>query len=454
MSAPADRWLADLATAASAASPTWQILTVGHRQTSAEIGSGRIDAVRDVEQAETCLRIAIDGRLGTASTTRVDDPAALVADAVALSRAGVAHEGELGFEVEVAASAPPDSLPAPPDRNPLAGDPLAGDPLAGLGTFAAELRAAQPDTDLFLHATATYHDLSVRVVSPRSDAGYRLLLWQQALVAEGRSDPGLQIAGDDWTTTPRLSPEWTRWLRLAGRWQELPEVEVSAQDCDVILAPAALHRVLSPVVAALRGVPSASQSFVDTAPLLHPALSLTDGFDDRWPLRVPVDDEGTPTAPLTLVDGGVPVGRYHTRRSAAACGEKPTGHGYRSGPVVKKLRQPVVPVLGAARLDADGGYRVGDIDELVAGLDEAVLVESLLGTHQHGAPSPVVAGRIRTGVVISGGQPVARLAGQPVAIDLRTVLGSRFVAATATTWPVGRMWFGRLPFVAAGGVDL
>jgi predicted Zn-dependent protease len=54
---------------------------------------------------------------------------------------------------------------------------------------------------------------------------------------------------------------------------------------------------------------------------------------------LPFDDEGTPTQDTPLIKGGVLVGRLHSRETAAALGERPTGNGralsFRHAPIVR-----------------------------------------------------------------------------------------------------------------------
>jgi TldD protein len=54
---------------------------------------------------------------------------------------------------------------------------------------------------------------------------------------------------------------------------------------------------------------------------------------------LPYDDEGTPTQRTTLVEQGILVGRLHSRETAAAMGERPTGNAralnYRHPPIVR-----------------------------------------------------------------------------------------------------------------------
>jgi TldD protein len=65
---------------------------------------------------------------------------------------------------------------------------------------------------------------------------------------------------------------------------------------------------------------------------------------------LPFDDEGTPTRNTVLVDRGVLVGRLHSRETAAAMGEQPTGNAraisYRHPPIVRMTNTYIGPGSG------------------------------------------------------------------------------------------------------------
>jgi predicted Zn-dependent protease len=433
--------MAAVAAEAEAVTPDWQLLAVSHTETAAQLGAGRIEGVRSIQQDHSCLRVVVDGRVGTAADTSRDDPARLVADAYALARFGPAAPRHDGVDTGPVASADPGTADAP-------------DPLDGMRAVRAEIERMQRDTDVDVHGTVQHHDVEVCLGGPSGLGGYRQTLWQQNLVAVGRKDETLQLTAADWTRQPVLSEDWAWWLRWAAGWQDLPEAEVHGEDCEVILAPPALQALLTPLVASLSAMEyQGGRSFLSGRlgePLLHPAIGLVDHPGGS----VPFDDEGVPTARLDLIEEGTPVALYHSRRTAAAAGGASTGHGFRGGAVVRRPTRPVVPVLTSGRLLVEEEHSVGDLSDLVSRVDGGVLVDSLLGTHQAGALRPVVDGRIRLGIVIEHGAPVARLSAQPVSLDLRALLGPRFAAATSRTWQVGRGWHGRLPFLLSGGLDL
>jgi TldD protein len=65
---------------------------------------------------------------------------------------------------------------------------------------------------------------------------------------------------------------------------------------------------------------------------------------------LPFDDEGTPTQDTTLIKDGILVGRLHSRETAAAMGERPTGNAraisFRHAPIVRMTNTYIAGVPG------------------------------------------------------------------------------------------------------------
>src|SRR3989442_8121440 len=70
---------------------------------------------------------------------------------------------------------------------------------------------------------------------------------------------------------------------------------------------------------------------------------------------LPFDDEGTPTGDTTLVKEGILVGRLHSRETAAAMGERPTGNGraisFRHPPIVRMTNTYIAAAPGGGSFE-------------------------------------------------------------------------------------------------------
>ncbi|MEO3813972.1 metallopeptidase TldD-related protein [Sphaerisporangium sp. B11E5] len=445
MSTLADR-LDQVGAAAAARAAHWEILVVERDDTVVEVGSGVPDLVRSAHETALCLRVHRDGRVGTATTTCLDDVDALVGDAVR----NAAHGPPASPGRATGRNATPEAAPAS----------AADQGTRSVRLLAEELGALQRAAGLTVHGTVTRTEQAVHRAAPDG----RTTTWDRffhiAALAEGAA---VQLPWTGWTRTPVLPAALPAWLEAAAGWDGLPAADAPSGDHDVLLAPSAVHTLLTPLVTALNGTAvTAGRSFVAGhlgAPFLHPSI----GLDDHPSVRAAQDEEGTgglawpgsdddgvPCAPLTLVERGVPVRAYHSVRTAAACGTAPTGHGFRGNALRRTVLKPATPVLNGATLSAEPAD-VGTFDELLAGVREGVLVESLMGGHQRAGLSPVVEGRLRLGFLVRDGRVAGILRQRPVALDLREVLGRRFRAVSDRRWAVSRIWSGRMPFVLAGG---
>src|SRR2546429_10007583 len=70
---------------------------------------------------------------------------------------------------------------------------------------------------------------------------------------------------------------------------------------------------------------------------------------------LPFDDEGTPTQDTTLIKDGILVGRLHSRETAAAMGERPTGNAratsFRHAPIVRMTNTYIAGVPGGGSFE-------------------------------------------------------------------------------------------------------
>ena len=85
---------------------------------------------------------------------------------------------------------------------------------------------------------------------------------------------------------------------------------------------------------------------------------------------LPYDDEGTPTQDTKLIEQGILVGRLHSRETAAAMGERPTGNAramnFRHAPIVRMTNTYIA-----------GGQ--GTLEDLLQGIDLGVYAVDAIG---------------------------------------------------------------------------
>ena len=119
-----------------------------------------------------------------------------------------------------------------------------------------------------------------------------------------------------------------------------------------------------------------------------PAISLWDDATDARTLGLPYDNEGTPKRRVDLVVDGVTTSLVHDRRTARLAGTDSTGHG---------LGQEAAGAYPANLFLGEGS---GSLDELVAGMERGLVVHDFWYTRILDPKTQVVTGLTRNGVFL------------------------------------------------------
>ena len=149
------------------------------------------------------------------------------------------------------------------------------------------------------------------------------------------------------------------------------------------------------------------QAVVQNASPLADKLGQT-AFDDRLTLfedphigvsACTFDDEGTPTSRKAYIDHGTVMGFYWDRRWAARAGKQSTGNGFRGG-----LSRPGPDMVNLCI--APGGSSTA---ELIASMDEGLIVESVLGAGQSNQLAGEFSVNLALGYKVEKGEIVGRV---------------------------------------------
>lgn len=326
------------------------------------------------------LRMTVEGRSATASTTRV---------------AGDALDRLVDDTAELAALRPPDEHapgPAPP-AEPVADDrhdpdTAGADPAARVAGVAGFVGA---DPEL---SAAGYLDTGSRELAAATTAGQQLVTGATRATVDGIHRSGA-AAGSGHQTDRRLaaldgSAAGARAARLARRGEGAEDLGPGTYP--VVLGPDAVGTIAA--FLGMYGFNAKShlegESFVRLGEQqFDPAVSLADDVTDPRSVGLPVDAEATPRRPVTLVDDGTTAGLVHDRRTALRADTESTGHAIPGGESIG----PVPTDLVLAGGDAPH-------DELVAGLERGLLVTDLHYCRVLDPKTMVVTGLTRNGTFL------------------------------------------------------
>lgn len=326
------------------------------------------------------LRVAVDGRVASAATSRTT-PERLedFVDRV-LSAAGTRPVDE-----EWPGVAPPSPVV---ESAPADGDTWDGDP----GARALHVRSFVDEApDL---AAAGYCDTEADLSFFANSAGQRAAGERSRATIDGIHQTS-SSAGSAHQTSDRLSDLDSA---AAGRRAARLAIDgIAATDLDpghyeVVLHPECVATIA--VFLAAYGFNAKEhlegQSFVELGvQQFDPAISMWDDATDERAIGLPFDAEGTPKARLDLVVDGRCEALAHDRRTAARAGATSTGHGLPGG----SSWGPIPVNLFLERGDAEE-------EALIAGVERGVLVTTFNYCRVLDPKTQVVTGLTRNGTFL------------------------------------------------------
>ncbi len=370
-------------------------------------------------------------------------------------RVGFAHAGTLAEDVlrETLAEARDNRAFAEPDEWAGLSEPDGGTPIVH-DTFDEGV-AAMPTTDKVQMAldleervmksddritgirTASYGDSTGEMALATStgiratDRGTGASISVSAMAADGDDT---QIAGgydvnfgpDDLSIEKAADDAVERVLQLLGATQ--PE----SAKLTIVLEPRVAASIIGILVGMLNGerVLKGRTPFVDRVgeTIASPMLSiLDDPTDSRSFGATSVDAEGQTGRPNSLVENGVLRGFMHNTYTGRRSGEGTTANGvrgYASTPGVGAHAVIVQPVEG-------------DLESIIAGVDNGLLVASMSGLH---SGVNAVSGDFSVGVtgrMIRNGQRAEPIREATIASTLQKMLGNIVAIGADTEWQPG-----------------
>jgi predicted Zn-dependent protease len=350
---------------------------------------------QNVAEATTTvrLRVHLDGRTATGSTTVVDGDGlrALVERTLAAARLCPPDAGWPGL-------APPATLPGAP---PVAGNWDEATAQASPRERADRVRAFVDAADGL--EAAGYCKTAHRAGGFANSAGQSASGEATEAAMDGIARTG-GVDGAARLTATRLAEldggVLGRRAAVKARAGTAP-VELPPEPYEVVLEPTAVADLLSNL--AMFGFNGKAYnerlSFLEPGTAqFDPAVTLVD--DPLADPALPFDAEGTPRRRLVLVERGITRAVVHDRRTAAEAGGTSTGHGSTStswGPVPLSLG--LAPAGGGGGPEEVSGPVVdSDTAALVAGVRRGLLVTDLWYTRVLDPRSLVVTGLTRNGV--------------------------------------------------------
>ena len=386
--------------------------------------ANRLKLVETKETRGASLRVIVGGKVGLASATRLGAPQDLVEEALAVARLG----GPVAYELPGAAAFP--SLPLYHE------DAASWEPAAmveaGRGMIAALL---EENGELLCDAHLGKSVEGVALLNSRGlAAGYQK-------TSVGASLGANWIRGTDilnvWEAEAslRLDLDFGNLVRTVAEKVRLAErtvVPPTAQ-MPVIFTPKA---VASTLLESLEMAFNGKLVWEGASPLagrlgeqaFDPRLSLVDDpLAEEGVGSSPMDDEGVPARPLTLVERGVVRAFYYDLHTAALAGVPPTGHGRRG--------LGALPAPGLSNLVFSAGET--PFAEMVGNLKQGLVVDQTMGAWAGNTLAGEFSGNVHLGYLVENGEWVGRVKDTMVAGNVFQALADILYIGDQAEWVQG-----------------
>ena len=408
--------------------------------------AGALESVKSVETTGRALRVIHEGRLGFSTTTDLADDKVLVQNALQSAQFG----GPASFEF-------PERQPAP---SVACYDPEVE------GMDAATLIALGEEIVEKLSA----HDPEVQVnVSVSSDVEQVTLLNTSGLAVEQRQtfySLGVRLIrtrGDDITilgeSASSHAADKVDALSMVDRlierlrWAETT-VSVESGAMPIVFSSMATLCLLLPLSQGLNG----RFVYEEASPLgerlgqqvLDPRFSFVDdGRLDFAIFSAPYDDEGTPTARKALIEDGVVRQFLYDLKTAAQAGVRPTGNGFKVQAFGDRGFHLPPVITPATRMVLPGDR---NLEEILRDLDEAILVEQVIGLGQGNVLSGEFSNNVSTGFLVRNGEVAGRVKNTMIAGNVYELLKDQLIGLSdRAEWVFGIL---NTPAIAIDGVGV
>ncbi|MBN1485575.1 MAG: TldD/PmbA family protein [Chloroflexia bacterium] len=407
---------------------------------------GSLESVRSVETAGRALRLVKDGRLGYSTTSDLADGATVVRNALEAAQFG-----------DAAAWRFPAPQPAPevPGYDEAVERLTAGDLIALGREIVERISAYEGGGMVNVQVRRLREEVRLLNSSGLDVESRRTVLELWVLVERAREGDIFSARGQvlacrrEDVDGPALAERMLDRLRWAERI-----VPVERGDLPVVLRDQAVLCLFYPLLFGLSG----REVLQGLSPLgdklgrrvLDERFTLID--DGRLafrPYSAPYDDEGTPTAAKPLIKGGVLRQFLYDLKTAAQAGAHPTGNAFKREMFGGGDYQ-VPPLIDATNWLVRPGER--SLEGVLQGMEEALLVERVLGLGQGNVVAGEFSNAIASGYLLRRGEVVGRVKGTMIAGNVYDRLRDGLIAlGDEPEWVGG--WL-HTPAIVLGGVSM
>ncbi len=403
-----------------------EVFVVSSEETPVQFEANRLKHIQSKQSISVALRIIKQGKLGYATSTRLDDSQDLVDNAVATAQFGTIAK----FEFPSLTSYSPIEIFDPDVES------VAIEEMTRLGEeLIAAIREHTPE--LVCEASVTKGTISVRIINSRGgQADYKQSIFGLGVEGQLIRDTDMLYVGESQSSCHPILESGSI-TEAVLRQLELAENQASASTglLPVVFTPDGVASALTmPLMAAFNG----KTVLEGASPIgnklgqqvFDKKLSLWDDPTIAYrPGSRPCDDEGVPSQRTPLIAEGTVSNFLYDLQTAALASTQSTGNGRRGG---GGLPAPSPSAFIIAPGDTT-------LNEMIQDMKEGLVVEQLMGAGQGNVLGGDFSGNVLLGFKVEDGKIVGRVKNTMVSGNVYQLLGEITAIGSDAKWVGGSL---------------
>lgn len=403
-----------------------EVFMVAAEETSAQFEANRLKHIQSKQSTTIALRIIKGGRLGYATTTKLDDTQNLIDNAVETAQFGMPARFEL-----------PPSTPHPTiDIFDPAVESTAIEKMNKLGQELISLITGHTP-DILCEAMVSKETESLKLINSRGgQASYKKSIFSVGIIGSLIRGTDMLFVGEGQSfchplTQPKeIAKVVIQQLELAKNQASVPTGQLP-----VIFTPRGVASALVPPLmiafngkTVLQGASPIGQKLGQK--VFDSKLSLWDDPTVAFrPHSRPCDDEGIASQRTPLIEQGVVANFLYDLQTAALANTKSTGSASRSGGL---------PAPSASSLIIAPGETT--MEEMVKDIKEGLVIEQLMGAEQGNILGGDFSGNVLLGYKVESGKIVGRVKNTMVSGNVYQILKEVTAVGSQAEWVGGFLY--------------
>jgi PmbA protein len=403
-----------------------EVFAVSAEETTAQFEANRLKHIQSKQSTSVALRIIKGGRLGYATTTKLDDIKNLIKSAAETAQFGMPARFEF-----------PSQTPYP--QIDIFDPAVEATPIENMNKLGQELieLITRHTPDILCEAMVSKDTISVNLLnSSGGQTEYQKSVFGIGIYGSLIRGTDMLFVGESQSScTPLTQPK------------DIAKVVIQQLELAKNLAPVPTRQL--PVVFTPRGlasalVPSLMMAFNGKTVLLGASpigkklgQKVFDAKISLWddptlafrPNSRPCDDEGVASQRTPLIEGGVVAHFLYDLQTAALAKTKSTGNGDRGGGLPAPSASSLVIAPGRTSMD-----------DMIKDIKEGLVIEQLMGAEQGNILGGDFSGNVLLGYKVESGKIVGRVKNTMVSGNVYQVMKEVTAVGSRAEWVSGFLY--------------